>query len=70
MGATRECHVRLSPTVGGAILLERGGRLLIKSPGVGGSAMPVDLDVPSEFGELRFSIQAWPSRSGIGKVIG
>lgn len=70
MGATRECHIRLSPTVGGAILLERGGRLFIKSPGAGGSAMPVDLDVPLEFGELRFSVQAWPSRSGLGKVIG
>ena len=70
MGSTRECHVKLSPSLGGAILMERGGRLFIKPTRPGGHAVPVTLGAQTELGGLRLSIRSWPEQSGAGKVIG
>ncbi len=69
MGGTRECHIRLSPSLGGAILMERNGQLCIKPMGPGGQAVPVELGVQTELGELRLTAKPWSDESGGGKVI-
>jgi tetratricopeptide (TPR) repeat protein len=84
MGPARECHVRLSPGLGGAILMERGGQLCLKPMGPGGrvwhgrpagvataeTVVTIPLGVQTEVGDLRLSIQPWSGRSSAGRVIG
>lgn len=59
MGSTRECHVRLSPSVGGAILTEREGRLYFRPMTGSGEMLAVKPGTPAEWGELRFKLQPW-----------
>lgn len=59
MGSTRECHVRLSPSVGGAILTEREGRLYFRPMTGSGEMLAVTPGATSEWGELRFRLQPW-----------
>lgn len=70
MGATRECHVRLSPSFGGAVLVERDGRLFVRPTAAGGQLIPVALGGEVGLGELRFSVQAWFDQPGIGRAMG
>jgi tetratricopeptide (TPR) repeat protein len=70
MGSTRECHVRLSPSLGGVILMERDGGLAAKQMGAAGQVIPLAIGTAMEIGELRFSVQACPDPSDAGKVIG
>ncbi|MBN2473171.1 MAG: hypothetical protein JXB62_01085 [Pirellulales bacterium] len=70
MGGTRECHIKLGPGIGGAILMERGGGLSVKSMAPGGPTTPVPLGVQTELGELRMTVQGWSGDSQVGKVIG
>lgn len=59
MGSTRECHVRLGPSLGGVILTERDGGLVMKPMGPAGEVVPLAIGAAVEVGELRFSVQEW-----------
>lgn len=60
MGGARECHVRLGPSMGGVILLERDGGLAVKPMGPAGQAAPLAIGMVMEIGELRFSVRECP----------
>jgi tetratricopeptide (TPR) repeat protein len=62
MGSGRQCHIRLDPSLGGAILMERRGQWLIRRMGAGEQEMPVALGTAMALGELRFSVQPWSDR--------
>lgn len=77
MGSTGECHIplpgnetRTSVSVGGAILLERDGRVLVKPMMPGAAAAVVPLGAQAELGELRLTLQEWPDSTRAGKVVG
>jgi len=59
LGSTRESHVRLSPSVGGAILMEREGRLYFRPMSDSGKMSVITPGSTAEWGELRFSLQPW-----------
>jgi hypothetical protein len=70
MGSTKECHVRLAPSLGGVILMERDGSLAVKQMGPAGQVTPLAIGAQMEFGELRFSVQACSDQSDAGRVVG
>jgi tetratricopeptide (TPR) repeat protein len=70
LGSTRECHVKLPPTMDGAILMERDGQLMIKPMKPGGEALPLSFGVQMQLGELRLTVQKWKDDTGSARVIG
>jgi tetratricopeptide (TPR) repeat protein len=70
MGSTSECHIPLAWSGGGAILLERDGRVLVKPMAPGTATAVVPLGAQAELGELRLTLQEWPGSPRAGKVVG
>ncbi len=70
MGGTRECHLKLGPALGNAILVERGQRLYVKEMGPNQEATPLDLGVQTQIGAIRLSVDTWPASSGGKKGTG
>ncbi|MFQ5425424.1 MAG: FHA domain-containing protein [Phycisphaerae bacterium] len=70
MGNRRECHVLMPTAAAGAVLVCRGGRLVVKTMGAVRESTPVELGAPFEVAGVRMSVQAWPEGSGTGRVIG
>ncbi len=70
MGSQAECHIRLGYGLAGVILIERGGQILLKPMAPTAAAMPVRVGAPTEYGELRLTIQEWPGSGGVGRVVG
>lgn len=69
MGSTRECHIHLSLSAAGMILMEREGRLLLKPMG-GGAAVPLAVGTATEAGEVRLTVTPWSDSTGAGRVVG
>lgn len=70
LGATRECHIQLPPTIGGLILLDRGGQLVARPMGPAGESVVLPVGRAVEIGDLRLSLHGWTSGSSAGRVIG
>lgn len=70
MGSQAECHIRLGYGLAGVILIERGGQILLKPMAPTAAAMPVRVGGPTEYGELRLTVQEWPGSAGVGRVVG
>lgn len=70
LGSTKECHVTLSPRLGGYVLTEKMGQLFAKPMGPSGTATHLALGVVTTLGELRLSAGGFKVGSGVGRVIG
>ncbi len=68
LGATRDCHIRLGAALGRAVLIERGGELVLRRLGRDEDVIPLALGQQIEAGELRLSVQEWSDDSS--RVIG
>ncbi|MCB9854413.1 MAG: FHA domain-containing protein [Phycisphaerales bacterium] len=63
MGATRECHVRLAPTLGDFILVERGNCLFFKAMR-GDAGRNIMLGEQVNVGDLSFRVTDWNANAG------
>lgn len=70
IGGTRECHVSITGGCADVVLMERGGRLYLKTVGPASDATPVELGTPMQFGTLRFTATPVVGPSSAGRVLG
>lgn len=63
MGATRECHIRLAPTLGDFVLAERGGRVFFKAMR-GDAGRHIALGEQVNVGELSLRVTDWNTSMG------
>jgi hypothetical protein len=70
MGAGKECHIRLPGGAASAVLIERGGRMFVKSMASASQFVPLALGMSVELGELRLSVAAWSGTTATGRIVG